>query len=82
MMFQEIHKTHLSETKERDIEVSVLSTPDLFLTRSIRDFEISIDFVQGPPDSRRERVNRAIHIRELICFSPFAAANFLHHFRV
>ena len=28
----------------------------LALTRSIRDFETSIDFVQGPPGSRRERV--------------------------
>ena len=27
------------------------------LTRSIRDSETSIDFVQGPPGSRRERVN-------------------------
>ena len=27
-----------------------------FLTRSIRDSETSIDFVQGPPGSRRERV--------------------------
>ena len=26
------------------------------LTRSIRDSETSIDFVQGPPGSRRERV--------------------------
>ena len=29
----------------------------IVLTRSIRDSEISIDFVQGPPGSRRERVN-------------------------
>ena len=28
------------------------------LTRSIRDSETSIDFVQGPPGSRRERVKR------------------------
>ena len=27
------------------------------LTRSIRDSKTSIDFVQGPPGSRRERVN-------------------------
>ena len=27
------------------------------LTRSIRDSETSIDFVQGPPGARRERVN-------------------------
>ena len=27
------------------------------LTRSIRDSETSIDFVQGPAGSRRERVN-------------------------
>ena len=27
------------------------------LTRSTRDSETSIDFVQGPPGSRRERVN-------------------------
>ena len=30
----------------------------LFLTRSIQDSETSIDFVQGPPGSRRERVKR------------------------
>ena len=30
------------------------------LTRSIRDSETSIDFVQGPPGSRRERVNKKI----------------------
>ena len=30
---------------------------DMILTRSIRDSETSIDFVQGPPGSRRERVN-------------------------
>ena len=29
----------------------------LLLTHSIRDSETSIDFVQGPPGSRRERVN-------------------------
>ena len=29
----------------------------LILTCSIRDSETSIDFVQGPPGSRRERVN-------------------------
>ena len=29
----------------------------LSLTRSIQDSETSIDFVQGPPGSRRERVN-------------------------
>ena len=28
------------------------------LTRSIRDSETSIDLVQGPPGSRRERVNK------------------------
>ena len=28
----------------------------IFLTRSIQDSETSIDFVQGPPGSRRERV--------------------------
>ena len=27
------------------------------LTRSIRDYETSIDFAQGTPGSRRERVN-------------------------
>ena len=32
------------------------------LTRSIRDSETSIDFVQGPPGSRRERVNSVILI--------------------
>ena len=30
---------------------------DKNLTRSIRDSETSIDFVQGPPGSRREQVN-------------------------
>ena len=30
---------------------------ECLLTRSIRDSETSIDFVQGPPGSRRERVN-------------------------
>ena len=29
---------------------------NLILTRSIRDSETSIDFVQGPPGARRERV--------------------------
>ena len=29
------------------------------LTHYIRDSETSIDFVQGPPGSRRERVNNA-----------------------
>ena len=28
----------------------------IVLTRSIRDSETSIDFLQGPPGSRRERV--------------------------
>ena len=36
------------------------------LTRSIRDYETSIDFVQGPPGSRRERVN--IHHMEIYFF--------------
>ena len=31
----------------------------MHLTRSIRDSETSIDFVQGPPGSRRERVKCA-----------------------
>ena len=31
-------------------------TAALMLTRSLRDSETSIDFVQGPPGSRRERV--------------------------
>ena len=30
------------------------------LTHSIRDSETSIDFVQGPPGSRRERVNTSL----------------------
>ena len=38
------------------------------LTRSIRDSETSIDFVQGPPGSRRERVN--------IVEAPFKKLNF------
>ena len=35
------------------------------LTRSIRDSETSIDFVQGPPGSRRERVNEPPGIQNL-----------------
>ena len=35
------------------------------LTRSIRDSEISIDFVQGPPGSRRERVKS--HLQKKVC---------------
>ena len=35
------------------------------LTRSIRDSETSIDFVQGPPGSRRERVNKEWYIKVL-----------------
>ena len=34
--------------------------PCHLLTRSIRDSETSIDFVQGPPGSRRERVKGVI----------------------
>ena len=30
---------------------------DATITRCIQDSETSIDFVQGPPGSRRERVN-------------------------
>ena len=30
----------------------------ILLTRSIQDSETSIDFVQGSPGSRRERVNQ------------------------
>ena len=33
-----------------------ISVCDKVLTRSIRDSETSIDFVQGPPGSRREWV--------------------------
>ena len=36
-----------------------------FLTHSIRDSETSIDFVQGPPGSRRERV-KTVYLQELI----------------
>ena len=32
------------------------------LTRSLQDSEISIDFVQGPPSSRREWVNNHLTI--------------------
>ena len=50
---------------ERDGETSVcvLSTlPSLptLLTRSIQDSETSIDFVQGTPGSRRERVKQIV----------------------
>ena len=38
------------------------------LTRSIRDSETSIDFVQGPPGSLRERVNQ----RVTSCFNTFS----------
>ena len=31
---------------------------EVYLTRSIRDSETSIDFVQGPAGSRRERVKK------------------------
>ena len=33
------------------------------LTRSIQDSETSIGFVQGPPGSRRERVNDAFEVQ-------------------
>ena len=36
------------------------------LTRSIRDSETSIDFVQGPPGSRRERVNTVSRVLLII----------------
>ena len=35
------------------------------LTRSIRDSETSIDFVQGPPGSRRERVKKVLSFCEI-----------------
>ena len=40
------------------------------LTRSIRDSETSIDFVQGPPGSRRERVK---------CFCNMELVNHEYH---
>ena len=39
------------------IAIYVLNSLGAVLTRSIRDFETPIDFVQGLPGSRRERVN-------------------------
>ena len=39
----------------------------IHLTRSIRDSETSIDFVQGPPGSRRERVK---HYRQWLTLDP------------
>ena len=38
----------------------------LKLTRSIRDYETLIDFVQGPPGSRRERVKNLFKCMESI----------------
>ena len=42
------------------VVLSIYSMIHLMLTRSIQDSETSIDFVQGPPGSRRERVNPMI----------------------
>ena len=41
--------------------VHQIKFPNRVLTRSIRDSETSIDFVQGPPGSRRERVNNGCY---------------------
>ena len=41
-------------------KMSVPCKHQIPLTRSMRDSETSIDFVQGPPSSRREQVKRAI----------------------
>ena len=38
--------------------LKVLELNTFHLTRSIQDSETSIDFVQGPPGSRRERVKK------------------------
>ena len=38
----------------------MIHPPLTLLTRSIRDSESSIDFVQGPPGSRRERVKKKL----------------------
>ena len=37
--------------------IYILRNKITYLTRSMRDSETSIDFVQGSPGSRRERVN-------------------------
>ena len=46
---------------------NLLMLDGISLTRSIRDSETSIDFVQGPPGSRRERVNwQRVHCWNLL----------------
>ena len=40
---------------------------NLLLTRSIRDSGTSIDFVQGPPGSRRERVKKQGNGGKVLC---------------